>query len=397
MGVSHSSSAVDFGFRLGCGRWRGVSVRRNPSLSHIRTHGGSGWFLSARVEEKLLCNGGAVRPVLSCYVMGKGKNKGKSMANDKVEVEVEKEISVSEKVETIEEPKVDKDSEKLDEPANMAIDEAADGAPEEKTGGEKNEEKDEDAKKGDKKSGKNKKKKNKKNKKKSQGQDDKKPETSGGVKEDIQGLIFMCNSKTKEDCFRYRVFGLPKAHKELVEKVTNGMRLFLYDFNLRLMYGIYKAAGKGGYELEPEEFKAAIKDNYYGKNKFKFQLNAEQVKKLSQLFRPVPAQNSRGPRDSRPGKPVRDNARAPRRVPFVDQVPKVPLYRPDTVLPQRAQLLDAYALQASDPYASVYQRQALPPADPLPVRNGLLSDVDYRGVDPGLEYLHRQRIRERVL
>merc|ERR1711915_975302 len=420
MGVSHSSSAVDFGFRLGCGRWRGVSVRRNPSLSHIRTHRCSGWFLSARVEEKLLCNGGAVRPVLSCYVMGKGKNKGKSMANDKVEVEVEKEISVSEKVETIEEPKVDKDSEKLDEPANMAIDEAAYGAPEEKTGGEKNEEKDEDAKKGDKKSGKNKKKK----KKKSQGQDDKKPETSGGVKEDIQGLIFMCNSKTKEDCFRYRVFGLPKAHKELVEKVTNGMRLFLYDFNLRLMYGIYKAAGKGGYELEPEafktskkpfpaqvrfriqkeclplpeeKFKAAIKDNYYGKNKFKFQLNAEQVKKLSQLFRPVPAQNSRGPRDSRPGKPVRDNARAPRRVPFVDQVPKVPLYRPDTVLPQRAQLLDAYALQASDPYASVYQRQALPPADPLPVRNGLLSDVDYRGVDPGLEYLHRQRIRERVL
>lgn len=359
--------------------------------------------------------------------MGKGKNKGKSMANDKVEVEVEKEISVSEKVETIEEPKVDKDSEKQDEPANMAIDEAADGAPEEKTGGEKNEEKDEDAKKGDKKSGKNKKKKNKKNKKKPQGQDDKKPETAGGVKEDIQGLIFMCNSKTKEDCFRYRVFGLPKAHKELVEKVTNGMRLFLYDFNLRLMYGIYKAAGKGGYELEPdafktskkpfpaqvrfriqkecsplpeEKFKAAIKDNYYGKNKFKFQLNAEQVKKLSQLFRPVPAQNSqntRGPRDSRPRKPVRDNARAPRRVPFVDQVPQVPLYRPDTVLPQRAPLLDAYALQASDPYASVYQRQALPPADPLPLRNGLLSDIDYRGVDPGLEYLHRQRIRERVL
>ena len=67
----------------------------------------------------------------------KGKNKGKSMANDKVEVEKE-EISISEKVETKEEPKVEKDSEKPDEPMNMAIDEAADGAPEEKTRGEKN-------------------------------------------------------------------------------------------------------------------------------------------------------------------------------------------------------------------------------------------------------------------
>jgi hypothetical protein len=42
------------------------------------------------------------------------------------------------------------------------------------------------------------------------------------------------------------------------------------------------------------------------------------------------------------------------------------------------------------------QRQALPPSDPLPVRNGLVSDFDYRGVDPGLEYLHCQRIREQI-
>jgi len=402
---------------LGCGQWRGVSVRKNPSVSLIRTHRCFGWFLGTRVEKKqLLCNGGPARPLLSCYIMGKGKNKGKQMANDKVEVE--KEISVTE-VEIKEVVKVTKDSEKSDEPTNMATDQVAD---EEKTGGEKNEEnKDENVNKGEKKSGKAKKKKSKKNKK-LQTQDDKKPKTTGGTKDDLAGLIFMCNSKTKQDCFRYRVFGLPKSNKELVEKVTNGMRLFLYDFDLRLMYGIYKAAGSGGYDLEPEafkstkkpfpaqvrfriqkeclplseeKFKVAIKDNYYGKKKFKFELNAEQVKNLVQLFKPVPAQNSRGPRDSRPGRPARV-AREPRRVPFVDQVPQVPLYRPDTVLPQRAPYVDAYALQASDPYASVYQRQALPPSDPLPVRNGLVSDFDYRGVDPGLEYLHRQRIREQI-
>ena len=44
-----------------------------------------------------------------------------------------------------------------------------------------------------------------------------------------------------------------------------------------------------------------------------------------------------------------------------------------------------------------YQKQVLPPVDPLPMRNGLMSDFDYRGVDPELEYLHRQRVRERTM
>lgn len=364
--------------------------------------------------------------------MGKGKNKGKPMASDK-KAETEKEISVSVKVD--EEAKVSKGSEEPEEPVNMATEGVADAALEEKTGDEENEgNKDENVNKKEKKLGKLKKKKSKKNKKKLQAQDDKKPETTGGAKAELAGLIFMCNSKTKQDCFLHRVFGLPKAHKELVEKVTNGMRLFLFDFDLRLMYGIYKAAGSGGYDLEPdafksskkpfpaqvrfriqkeclplpeEKFKAAIKDNYYGKNKFKFELTAEQVKKLVQLFRPVPPEKSRGPpeksrgpRDNRPGKPVREgtnNARRARETRRAPQVLHLPLYRTDTVLPQRAPYVDTYALQAPDPYGSFYQRQALPPVDPLPVRNGLVSDFDYRGVDPELEYLHRQRVRERML
>jgi hypothetical protein len=87
-------------------------------------------------------------------------------------------------------------------------------------------------------------------------------------------------------------------------------------------------------------------------------------------------------------------AREPRRVPFVDQVPQVPLYRPDIVLPQCAPYVDAYALQASNPYVFVYQRQALPPSDPLPVRNGLVSDFGFtgRGTTSGRKfYPHLQR------
>lgn len=129
------------------------------------------------------------------------------------------------------------------------------------------------------------------------------------------GLIFMCNTSTKQDCFRYRVFGLPEAKKHLVEKVTRGMRLFLFDVDLRLLYGIYKASSPGGFKLEAEAFrmskkafpwqvrftlfkdclplaenvfKNAIKENYDDNKKFRIELTSEQVQMLVKLFRPIP-------------------------------------------------------------------------------------------------------------
>ncbi|GMP49350.1 hypothetical protein CsSME_00016363 [Camellia sinensis var. sinensis] len=122
------------------------------------------------------------------------------------------------------------------------------------------------------------------------------------------GMVFMCSSKTKKDCYHYKVLGLPASKRDVVQKVYKGMRLFLFDFDLRLMYGIYKAAGPGGYNIEPkafqsafpsqvrftvledcnplaeEKFKKVIKDNYYARNKFDCQLTSEQVKNLCKLF-----------------------------------------------------------------------------------------------------------------
>ncbi|KAJ8439869.1 hypothetical protein Cgig2_003935 [Carnegiea gigantea] len=125
---------------------------------------------------------------------------------------------------------------------------------------------------------------------------------------DGMGMIFMCSSETKKDCYRYKVLGLPASKKDIVSKIYKGMRLFLFDVDLRMMYGIYKATGPGGYNIEPrafrsqfpsqvrftilndclplaeETFKKVIKDNYYTKNKFNCQLTNEQVKNLCKLF-----------------------------------------------------------------------------------------------------------------
>lgn len=89
-----------------------------------------------------------------------------------------------------------------------------------------------------------------------------KPESSkrkrNSKKVESMGMIFMCTSQTKKDCYRYKLLGLPAGKKELVEKIYKGMRLFLFDLDLRLLYGIYKAAAPGGTNIEPKAFKSAF-------------------------------------------------------------------------------------------------------------------------------------------
>lgn len=71
---------------------------------------------------------------------------------------------------------------------------------------------------------------------------------------DLSGFIFLCSGLTKLDCFRFHVFGLRANKKEIVEKIKPGTKLFLFDFELKLLYGVYEATSTGKLDMESHAF-----------------------------------------------------------------------------------------------------------------------------------------------
>ena len=69
------------------------------------------------------------------------------------------------------------------------------------------------------------------------------------------GAIFMSNSETKEECFDRRLFGLPYNMSDFVLSVKKGMLLFLFEFENRLLYGVFRATSDGEINIQPGAYR----------------------------------------------------------------------------------------------------------------------------------------------
>ncbi|KAL3520257.1 hypothetical protein ACH5RR_018406, partial [Cinchona calisaya] len=125
------------------------------------------------------------------------------------------------------------------------------------------------------------------------------------------GAIFMSNIATKRECFKQKVFALPSSMVNFVKQVKEGMVLFLFEFEKRQLFGVYQATSDGAINITPHafnfsgkhfpaqvrfapiwscrplfenEFREAIRENYFSAKKFHFGLSEQQVRRLLQLF-----------------------------------------------------------------------------------------------------------------
>ncbi|XP_019156366.1 PREDICTED: uncharacterized protein LOC109153070 [Ipomoea nil] len=137
------------------------------------------------------------------------------------------------------------------------------------------------------------------------------------------GAIFMSNIATKRECFKKKIMGLPLSKANFVKQVKCGMVLFLFEFERRELFGVYRASSDGAVNIAPHafsssgdcypaqvrftpiwdcsplsepEFRGAIRENYFSAKKFNFGLSQDQVRSLLMLFRTRKLRNKLPPR-----------------------------------------------------------------------------------------------------
>ncbi|XP_022927505.1 uncharacterized protein LOC111434311 isoform X1 [Cucurbita moschata] len=125
------------------------------------------------------------------------------------------------------------------------------------------------------------------------------------------GAIFMSNSMTRTECFERKLFGLPSWLGNFVLQIKSGMILFLFEYENRVLHGVFQAVSDGAINIVPhaysssgqqfpsqvkfsvlwccnplseDQFQNAIKENYFSTKKFNFGLSKVQVHRLLSLF-----------------------------------------------------------------------------------------------------------------
>lgn len=71
------------------------------------------------------------------------------------------------------------------------------------------------------------------------------------------GAIFMSNSMTKTECFKRKLFGLPYWLGNFVQQIKSGMILFLFEYEKRVLHGVFQAISDGAMNIVPHAYSSS--------------------------------------------------------------------------------------------------------------------------------------------
>lgn len=67
----------------------------------------------------------------------------------------------------------------------------------------------------------------------------------------VKRYVFLCTRITEKRCMEQKVFGLAGKYLSVVKKIRKGDRLFVYNFDSNILYGVFKAASDGAEKISP--------------------------------------------------------------------------------------------------------------------------------------------------
>jgi len=68
------------------------------------------------------------------------------------------------------------------------------------------------------------------------------------------GYVFLCNSRTEQECLQKKLFGSPKSEWKRVSQVKKGDILFLLNYQNNRLHGVFEAVSDGMMNIEPHAF-----------------------------------------------------------------------------------------------------------------------------------------------
>jgi len=70
----------------------------------------------------------------------------------------------------------------------------------------------------------------------------------------LNGYVFLCNNRTEGECLERKLFGAPKSEWNRVSRVKKGDILFLLNYQINLLHGVFEAVSDGKMNIDPYAF-----------------------------------------------------------------------------------------------------------------------------------------------